>query len=418
MPYTIDVFTNWSSYETWSALRAYLESTEGGKLRVIEPRDGQYAIIRYVKGQSNFELPHVRWCRSVVVDKNLRVPVSVAPPKAVDLTEEFLESAVAAEEFVDGTMMNIFRVGDSDVQIATRSRLGGKAKFYDGGKTFEEMFGEALKTAGVENSKQILRSEHIAFTSVILQHPSNRIVKKIDAPAVAIVHQGFVSDGGVVTIEEDASEFVMTGDLEIQPYKLEVIRNFKSVDAWVSQQAQERGFGWQGLVLKDGKGGRVRVRSSVYETVRRIRGNESTAEERFVRLRRTKQMEQYTAFYPEDRDLLYELEGRLRKNTRQLFKFYADTFRARKIEFYRLPWPYKHHVSELHNLYKENVKAGSKDKKIDLDAVIRYVNTLNETDLANMCKVHKLELKPVKEAPAATEHTTEVAAGTGETATA
>jgi hypothetical protein len=397
MPYTIDVFTNWAAYETWGALREYLESAEGGKLRVIEPRDGQYAIVRYVKGQSNFELPHVRWCRSVVVDKSLRIPVSVSPPKSSHLTDDFLTSAVEAEEFVDGSMLNIFRVGEGDVQMATRSRLGGKTKFYDNGKTFEEMFGEALKQVGVEDSKQLLRAEHIRFTSVVLQHPSNRIVKKIDSPTLVVVHQGFVSDGGLVTIEEDASEFVVSGDVEIQPYKLEVIRNFKSVDAWVSQQAQDRGYGWQGLVLKDGKGGRARVRSAVYETVRRIRGNESSKEERFARLRRSKQIEQYTVFYPEERDTLYDLEGRLRKNTRQLFKFYVDTFRARKTEFYRLPWPYKHHVSELHNQYKENVKMGAKDKKIDLDAAIRYVNTLNDVDLANMCKEHKLELKPAKE---------------------
>jgi hypothetical protein len=399
MPYTTDVFTNWAKYDSWTALRTYLESAEGGKLRVIEPRESDYAIVRYVKGQSNFELPHVAWCRSVVVEKTRRIPVCVSPPKSNPLTDEFMESVVSAEEFVDGTMINIFRVGEGETQIATRSRLGGKARFFDGGLSFEEMFNEALKATGVETSTQILRAETISFTSTVLQHPSNRIVKKIDTPGLVVVHQGSVSEEGIVTIEEDASEFVLPekADVEIQPYKLDVIRNFKSVDAWVSQQAQERGFGWQGVVLKNGKGVRVRVRSGVYETVRRIRGNESSAEERFARLRRTKQVEQYVAFYSEERDALYELEGRLRKNTKQLFKFYADTFRARKVEFYRLPWPYKHHVSVLHNQYKEYVKAGQKDKKIDLEAVIRYVNKLNDADLANMCKTHKLELKPVAE---------------------
>ena len=59
MPYTTDVFTNWAKYDSWTALRTYLESAEGGKLRVIEPRESDYAIVRYVKGQNNFELPHV-----------------------------------------------------------------------------------------------------------------------------------------------------------------------------------------------------------------------------------------------------------------------------------------------------------------------------------------------------------------------
>jgi hypothetical protein len=405
MPYTIDVFTNWQKYDSWTALRAYLESAEGGKLRIIEPRDSPYAIIRYVKGQSDFDLPHVSWCRSVIVNKEKRIPVSISPQKAVPLTEEFVTGAVVGEEFVDGTMINVFRDAEGALQIATRSRLGGNAKFYENGKSFHEMFEEALKQTGVTTAGDLVRSEPNSFTSLVLQHPENRIVKKIDAPTLLVVHQGFVSETGSVTIEEDASEFVLPQnvDMEIQPYNLDVIRNFKSVDAWVSQQAQERGFGWQGVVFKDGKGGRTRVRSEVYETVRRIRGNESSPEERFVRLRRTKQIEQYTAFYPEDRNALYELEGRLRTNTRQLFKFYADTFRARKTEFYRLPWPYKHHVSELHNLFKNKLRA--EKKKIDLDETIRYVNHLNDADLANMCKVHKLDLKPVSEAPAAEKET-------------
>jgi hypothetical protein len=399
MPYTISVFNNWTKYESWSELRAYLESAEGGKLRIIEPREGDYAIVRYVKGQSNFDLPHVAWCRSVIVDKVRRVPVSVAPPKSVALTDDFLKGAVAAEEFVDGTMINVFRVQGGKAQIATRSRLGGKAKFFDGGMSFEEMFQDVLKAANIDKVDTLLRAEPNTFTSVVLQHPSNRIVKKIDMPTLAIVHQGYVADDGTVTIEEDASEFVFPQDcdFEIQPYKLDVIRNFKSVDAWVSQQAQERGFGWQGLIIKDGKGGRVRLRSHVYETVRRIRGNESSPEERFARLRRSKQLEQYIAFYPEERDTLYTLEGRLRQNTKQLFRFYADTFRARKVEFYRLPWPYKHHVSVLHNLFKQKLHAVQ--KKVDLEVVIRYVNELNDVDLSNMAKLHKLDLKPVTEHP-------------------
>jgi hypothetical protein len=406
MPYTINVFTNWRNYDSWSALRSHLESAEGGKLRIIEPRDSPYAILRYVKGQSTFELPHVSWCRSVVVDKEKRVPVSISPPKSTAVTDAFVQSAVVAEEFVDGTMINLFRDGEGTIQLATRSRLGGNTKFYESGKTFSEMFEEALNQYGVASANELVKSEVGSFTSLVLQHPSNRIVKAVETPSLVVIHQGIVSEDGGVTIEEDASEFVLpqNADMEVQPYKLDVIRNFKSVEAWVSQQAQERGFGWQGVVFKDGKGGRSRVRSEVYETVRRIRGNESSPEERFARLRRTKQTEQYTAFYPEERNVLYELEGRLRANTRQLFKFYADTFRARKTEFYRLPWPYKHHVSELHNLFKTKLRA--EKKKVDLEETIRYVNRLNDADLANMCKVHKLDLKPLSEAPAVEQNTT------------
>jgi hypothetical protein len=158
----------------------------------------------------------------------------------------------------------------------------------------------------------------------------------------------------------------------------------------VSSQTQTRGLGWQGLVLKaDGR--RWRERSDVYETIRSLRGNESTLEERYARLRKARSVDAYLAFYSEDKATLYNLEGRLRKNTRQLSQFYVDVFRSRKTAFYELPWPYKHHVSVLHNYYKNTLRA--EKKKVDLAEVVKYVNSLGPDDTANMLKEHNLELK-------------------------
>ena len=397
--YTVNCFTNWvSDFASWVDLKTWLTSEAGGKLRVVEPRDSPYALIRYVKGQSNLDLEHVRWCRSVVVQKETRLPVCVAPPKSSIFEENTVDVATVAEEFVDGTMINIFKVGDAEPQIATRSRLGGRTRFYERGPTFGEMFNDAMKQMGLERLESVLYESDGGprFTSTVLQHPANRIVKSVFKPGFVIIHQGTVAADGVVTMYEDASEFIVSGsaDIEVQGYKLAPIQAAKTVRDWVEQQAQERGFGWQGLVLKDGKGRRWRMWSDIYQTVRRFRGNESTNEERFARLRKSRSLDQYLSFFPEDRPVFYDLEGQLRKNSRQLFHFYSDVFRARKTAYHELPWPYKHHVSQLHNLFKDVLKA--QGKKVDLEQVIRYVNSLTVEDTANMSKVHKLDLRPAK----------------------
>ncbi|CAB4584124.1 unannotated protein [freshwater metagenome] len=311
-------------------------------------------------------------------------------------------------------MMNVFQLDGSEPQLATRSRLGGRTRFYEHGPTFGEMYTEVMNKMGVKALDGLLcdfEGSRARFTSTVLQHPANRIVKAVAEPALYVVHQGTVAADGVVSIWEDAAEFQLdmddAADPEIQAYKLEPIQAAKTVRSWVEQQAQERGFGWQGLVLKDGKGRRWRMWSDIYQTVRRFRGNESSTEERFARLRKSRSVDQYLSFFPEDRDALYELEGRLRKNTRQLLHFYGDVFRARKTAYHELPWPYKHHVSQLHNLYKDTLKA--QGKKVDLEQVIRYVNGLTVEDTANMSKVHKLELRPAKKA-----ETEAVVAGTAE----
>ena len=397
MSYELSFFRKWvSDFSSWDALREWLQGEEGGKLRVIEPRNSGYALVRYVKGQSDFTKEHVGWCRSIVIDTASRRVVSIAPPKASKITETTVSEAVLAEEFVDGTMINLFRVcGKDAIELATRSRLNANSRFYEGGPSFADMLKEAVNGSFVPILPTVSGS-FAEFTSVVLQHPKNRIVKRVDAPTFVVIHQGHVAEDGTVSIKEDSTEFSADGKIAT-PYKLERIAGAKSVEAWVAEQAQTRGFGWQGVVLKDGAGCRWRVRSQVYETVRRIRGNESSVEERYARIRKERTMNQYLAFYPEDRDVFYEIEGRLRGNTRQLLRFYGDVFRARKTPYHELPWPYKHHVSVLHNQYKETLKALK--QTVDMAATVSYVNTLELADLANMMKTHSYELvKPKEEA--------------------
>ncbi len=397
MSYELSFFRKWvSDFSSWEALREWLQGEEGGKLRVIEPRNSGYALVRYVKGQSDFAKEHVGWCRSIVIDTASRRVVSIAPPKASKITETTVSEAVLAEEFVDGTMINLFRVSGKDaIELATRSRLNANSRFYEGGPSFADMLKEAVNGSFAPILPTVAGA-YAEFTSVVLQHPKNRIVKRVDAPTFVVIHQGHVAEDGTVSIKEDSTEFATDGKIAA-PYNLERIAEAKSVEAWVAEQAQTRGFGWQGVVLKDGAGRRWRVRSQVYETVRRIRGNESSVEERYARIRKERTMNQYLAFYPEDRDVFYEIEGRLRGNTRQLLRFYGDVFRARKTPYYELPWPYKHHVSVLHNQYKETLKALK--QTIDMAATVSYVNALELADLANMMKKHSYELvKPKEEA--------------------
>jgi len=407
MPYQVNVFNSWQSYSSWTELKQWLTSKDGGLLHVVEPPNSSYALVKYTKGVSNFDVPHVRWCRSLIVDKTTRLPVSVAPPKSCVLTDTSVNDATVAEEFVDGTMMNVFQFGtDSPVHVATRSRLGADRSYYKNSPSFRAMLEDAMNQQCVQSLSDMLPvADSVSrFTSVIVQHPANLIVRCVEVPSFVIVHQGWVDVNGNVFVEEDASNFHCVSSkeddgTEIQPYNLESIRAAKSVKEWVSVQSRDRQIGWQGVVLKDGTGNRWRERCDVYETVRKLRGNETTAEERYARLRKMRTVDQYLAFYPNDKDAFYGLEGLLRKNTRTLFHFYVDTFRKRQVLFHELPWPYKHHVSVLHNYYKDVLRA---DKKIlDLEAVIRYVNGLSLEDGANMLKEHRIELvkKDTSKAP-------------------
>ena len=409
MPYQVNVFQSWVNYSSWDELKQFLVSEAGGLLRVVEPRDSPYALVRYTRGVSNLDLPHVRWCRSLVLHKESRLPVSVSPPTSDTITENTVNEATVAEEFVEGTMMNVFHAAAAEApMVATRSRLGADKSFLVGAPTFCQMLESAMTNQGVASFGDMLPVKDCfnRFTSIVVRDPSNRMVQKVESSSFVIVHQGWVQADGTVFIEEDASNFncVSTREddgTEIQGYNLESLRAAKSVKDWVTTQVPSRAPFWQGVVLKDGAGRRWRERSDTYETVRRLRGNESTMLERFARVRKQRCLEQYLQFFPEDTDPFYALEGQMRKNTRNLSRFYVDTFRSRQTPFHELPWPYKHHVSALHNLYKDVLRA--QKKRVELDEVIRYVNGLNLEDTVNMFKEHKLDLvkKVAAEAPVA-----------------
>ena len=98
-----------------------------------------YTIVQHKKNEKEI-YPLYR----SVIKNSLGKVVSFAPPKSVPLTREFYkEGNVYAEEFIDGTMINMFW-DDDDWQIATKNQVGGYNWFYERDKPFRYLFLESL----------------------------------------------------------------------------------------------------------------------------------------------------------------------------------------------------------------------------------------------------------------------------------
>ena len=156
------------------------------KLNKVECRtfnNSSYRVIRYDKNFLNIDLiPSYGLCRSVVVNACNKV-VAFAPPKSI-VSEQFIQkysettTGVVAEEFIEGTMINVFWDGsvgvDGGWEISTRNTVGATSSFYKGprARTFREMFLEAAK----ENDLILDNLEKDKCYSFVVQHPENRIV--------------------------------------------------------------------------------------------------------------------------------------------------------------------------------------------------------------------------------------------------
>ena len=340
MPYPTTVFKELiERYPTWPELECVLESEEGGWFRIIEG-EGDLCIIRYEKGISNMNLPYSKWFRSVVWNRRTHLPVSVAPPKACN--EPMLSDGIY-QEWLDGFMINAFRVaGDPTLHLSTRSCLDASGHFYSS-RPFRELFMEACTGKDVDawNEQSIPAPHEIEtarFYSFLVQHTEHRIVTDHLINRVYVIQKGTVYPDGTVVIEDDPS---------LPPYHSIPTYTIENVPLYLQTQP----WSVQGLVCKDGKGNRWRIRNEKYEVVRSLRGTTSCTVNRFAQLYTQHMMHHYLTFYPSDAILFAHYQEKLHHIIECLYYEYQYLHVLKTRHIHVIEKMYHPHLYALHGFY-------------------------------------------------------------------
>jgi hypothetical protein len=364
-------------FPTWAELSAHLQSVEGGSLRIVacDP----YAIVRYVKGQEGV----ADIFRSVVWDTEMNRPLCVAPPRAKEGLPPLAKQLSATEDFVDGVMMNAWVGPDGVMRVATRTQIGGNNTFY-GVKSFGQMLEDCVAASPLKtmptlaNTLNQLRTEQnmaSVFVSFVLQHPDHRIVAKIQNPGLNVVHVGMVDAAGVVSMAERATNWPQAlARLQVPSYPVRVFNTEQEVQEMMRHTSVQRGWRWQGLVFKDGVGGRWRLRTPTYMMMRELRGSEAAAVDRFSRLRAENKVMDYLKHYAEDRDLFWEFEQKLRARTADVMAAYVDVHKAHAVKFKELPEALRPAVFMLHVLWRDELR--TKGFTVRQQNAIQVVNSM------------------------------------------
>lgn len=347
-------------YPTWEALKTYLTSDAAGNFNVRDCEGTSFAIIRYKKGETNLSLlDGAHWFRSVVWDKEKHIPVCVSPRKACEGPPPS-NTDLTFEEFYDGVMINAFSInGSNTIHLTTRSQYDATGSFYSK-KSFKTLFEEANLnlTAYLTPSAGL----HAVFLSTVLQHPENRIVANVAAPAVYIVESGTVEPDGTVTMYTFTKSVSVKFGSEKEAYDL------------IRTEAIQRGWRWQGYIFRDTLGNRWRIRSSTYSYLRGLRGNDAKAIDRFLRLRAAGEISEYLKHYGEERTVFWDFETALRKRTRQIYDSYVSVHKSHEKTLAELPQPDKTVVFKLHAHYLAHLREQKKPLKIQ--DTIHLINSL------------------------------------------
>jgi hypothetical protein len=324
-----------TAYPTWSALRAYLTSGAGGALKVAFQNE-HYALVHYVKGQSNLSLPHVRLFRSVVWDVIDNLPVSVTAPKSEDgesLPSEAGDFVVTP--FHDGVLVGQFHCKyTGQTLMHTRTYFGGANTFYSK-KTFGEMFAEAV------DSSLLSPQQGQSFTYV-LQHPENRVVTPVVRPRAVCVHVAQVLPDGVVESSPVWERAVS--------YR----RGLHDTAGDVLARYNAGGPLDQGVcVLSLGTDyKRFKVRKPAYNAIRVLRGNNASLDYTWLTLWQSATIHDYLKAYPEEKDRAHALMNAWKTATGEVFRYYEDVFKRHTLTMAQAPRKYKPLLYELHELYK------------------------------------------------------------------
>ena len=342
-----------------------------------------FNIIKYNKTKFN---SNAGLFRSVICKNNNIVCYS--PPKSLSI-EDFLENtekdSIFIEEFIEGTMINIFW-NDTEWEIATKSSIGGNVSFYiqeeAKERTFRWMFLDALVyyEENYEEEKDFFdcldslpKNYSLSF---VLQHPKNRIVIPFSEPSIYLVKCYEILDNRKI------KEIKLSTISNILPNWVKYPNKINSTVEDILQSINLDDYRSMGYVLNGVHGKlkthvRSKIRNPSYEMVKRLRGNQPKLQYRYLMLRGEKNVNKYLSYYPEHKDKFIVYRNLVHLFTDTLHKLYISCFIKKEKKLNDYPNEYKTHLFKLHEHYINDLVINN--KVVTKGVVINYVNKLHPT---------------------------------------
>jgi len=364
------------------------ECTSILKLKKIDCKtenNQKYKIISYDKDMLNNDLITTYGiCRSVIINSENNI-VSFAPPKSI-MADKFIQTYpektqhIIAEEFVEGTMINVFfdpTIGLTGAwEISTRNTVGANSIFFKSNenKTFRSMFLQAAK----ENNLILENLNRLYSYSFVLQHPDNRIVvpfKKAQLYLVAVYYIDNNDKNNIKVYYNDLEKVKNTDwvDAKIQFPETYNFENYTDlIDKYASMNTSYDKVGF--VLYNKQTGERCKIRNPVYEEVRQLRGNQPKLQFHYLALRKEGKVATFLKFYPENKKDFSMFRDQIHLFTRTLYDNYVSCYMKKEKPLKEFSEQYRTHMFCIHQGFLTVLKENK--LHVTMKVVIDYVNTL------------------------------------------
>ncbi len=344
-----------------------------------------YRVIRYNKNTLCYDnIPTYGIYRSVIVNNDKQV-LCFSPPKSVNV-DDFIKKYntktdnLIAEEFVEGTMINVFwdpKIGLTGAwEISTRNKVGAVSSFYKSSNsmTFRDMFLEAAKSNNLDLSSL---DKNFCY-SFVLQHPENRIVVLFKLAQLYLISMYNIdnSDKNNITVNcVDRSKFF---ELHTNTtVKVPAVYDWTTYTDLINEYASmNTSYNILGVVIYNNlTGERAKIRNPVYEQVRQLRGNQPKLQYQYLCLRKEGEVSNFLKYYPEYKNEFSTFRDQIHLFTNTLYSNYVSCYIKKEKPLIEFPEQYKTHMFNIHKHYLDELK----DKKMYVtnSVVIKYVNNIH-----------------------------------------
>jgi len=319
--------------------------------------------------------------------------VSFSPPKAIPFEEfsqkyEINDSNIIIEEFVEGTMINLFyNTILKKWEISTKNNIGANNKFYeDNPYTFAEMFHQTILECNL-NLNDLNKSYCYSF---VMMHPLNNLISIIgNKPKlylIEIYNIEYLDEINTKITIINKNEFIkdkQTMQNLLLPHIFNVPNVSNSFDSltFIDLGVYIRKYSSMGFIIKNIKTGeRAKIRNPYFEKVQMLRGNQPNSLYNYLHLRKENKLNEFLEYFPEKINQFLNYKEILYNFTDNLYQYYlcVNIYKTHKLSDCNTY--YKRHIYKLHEYYINGIKTLNKIK-IDKKFVINYVNNLDVTNL-------------------------------------
>lgn len=347
----------------------------------------KYDIIKYKKENLTANL-HDSYglCRSIILNNNNICVFS--PPKSNDkdmFMNCYKENECIAEEYVEGTMINLFYNSNiSKWEMCTKSSVGGNIKFFKNQPLFSKLFEDTCKHLNIDFT-QFDKNYSYSF---VMQHPENVIVVPIKDISLCLISVYKIDNLKYEVTEIPKSEY--NNLLLPNTIRLPFGHYFESYDELLKNYCSMNTHTCcMGIVIKHINGDRIKIRNPNYEYAKKLRGNNNKLQYHFLCLNKDKKIKEYLRFYPQHIDEFNFYTKNLHTFTETLFANYINCYIKKEKPLKEYGHQFKNHMFHLHQHYLANKCDG---KYINLPTVINYVRELEPARLMYSINYHLRDL--------------------------